>query len=278
MINEVYELSAPRADGFVPTLTTYILEETVYPENPRKKPAVIILPGSGYWKCCPREGEPVAMKFLERGYQAFVLMYSCTPDVYPKALCEVSDAVKLVRANAAKWNIDPDKIAVCGFSAGGHLAATLANLWNREPAIKCDGSNKPNALILGYPVITSDPEFSHKGSFNYLLEERVNDADVMEYLSCEKQVSDDTPPSFIFHALGDNGVPAENSMLFASALRKQGVPFELHIFPQGAHGVSTSEAESSPYKGHEHMSQWVSLCLNWADRLFDTKAVLENIE
>ena len=170
MINQVINLSEPGEDGYRATLTTYILEETVYPENPRKKPAVIILPGSGYWKCCPREGEPVAMKYLAKGYNAFVLMYSCTPHVYPKALCEVSEAVKLVRGNADKWNIDPDKIVVCGFSAGGHLAATLGTLWNKEPAVASDGLNKPNALILGYPVITSDPEFAHQGSFNYLLQ------------------------------------------------------------------------------------------------------------
>ena len=276
MINDVINMSPTREDGYIATLTTYILEETVYPENPRRKPAVIILPGSGYWKCCPREGEPVAMKYLERGYNAFVLMYSCSPDVYPKALCEVSEAVKLVRKNADKWNIDPDKIAVCGFSAGGHLAATLGTLWNREPAIKCDGSNKPNALILGYPVITSSEEYSHKGSFNYLLQERVEDKELMEFLSPEKQVSKDTPPTFLFHAYGDDCVPMENSMMFAGALKKADVPFELHIFPRGCHGFGTAEYEASPYEDVEHISQWVPLSVKWLDDLFGMEDILKN--
>lgn len=276
MINEVINMSETREDGYTATLTTYILEETVYPENPRRKPAVIILPGSGYWKCCPREGEPVAMKYLARGYNAFVLMYSCSPDVYPKALCEVSEAVKLVRKNADKWNIDPDKIAVCGFSAGGHLAATLGTLWNKEPAVKCDGSNKPNALILGYPVITSSEEYSHKGSFDNLLQERVEDKELMEFLSPEKQVSKDTPPTFIFHAYGDDCVPMENSMMFASALKKADVPFELHIFPRGCHGFGTAEYEASTYEDVEHISQWVPLSVKWLDDLFGMEVILKN--
>jgi len=276
MINKVIPMSSTREDGYTATLTTYILEETVYPENPRRKPAVIILPGSGYWKCCPREGEPVAMKYLSQGYNAFVLMYSCSPDVYPKALCEVSEAVKLVRANADKWNIDPDKIAVCGFSAGGHLAATLGTLWNREPAVKCDGLNKPNALILGYPVITSSGEYSHKDSFNYLLHDRAEDKELMEFLSPEKQVSEDTPPTFLFHAYGDDGVPMENSMMFASALKKADIPFELHIFPRGCHGFGTAEAEACSCEDVEHISSWVPLSVRWLDDLFGMKDILEN--
>ncbi len=276
MINEVYKMSETREDGFCATLTTYILEETTYPENPRKKPAIIILPGSGYWKCCPREGEPVAMKYLAKGYNAFVLMYSCSPDVYPKALCEVSNAVKMVRENADKWNIDPDKIAVCGFSAGGHLAATLGTLWNREPAVKCDGLNKPNALILGYPVITSEGEYRHEGSFNYLLQERTADKALMEFLSPEKQVSEDTPPTFLFHAYGDNCVPMENSMMFASALKKANIPFELHVFPRGCHGFGTAEYEACAYEDVDHISQWVPLSVRWLDDLFGMKKILEN--
>ena len=276
MIHEVIPMSETRADGFCATLSAYILDETVYPNNPRKKPAIIILPGSGYWKCCPREGEPVAMKYLANGYNAFVLDYSCTPDVYPKALCEVSEAVKLVRKNADKWHIDPDKIAVCGFSAGGHLAATLGTLWRREPAIKCDGLNKPNALILGYPVITSTGEFRHEGSFNYLLGERVEDAELMEFLSPEKQVTKDTPPTFLFHAYGDTGVPMENSMMFASALRKQDIQFELHIFPRGCHGFGTAEYEACATDGLEHISQWVPLSIKWLGDLFGMDAVLKN--
>jgi len=276
MINEVIKMSDKREDGFEATLTTYILEETVYPDNPRKKPAVIILPGSGYWKCCPREGEPVAMKYLSKGYNAFVLMYSCSPDVYPKALCEVSEAVKLVRENADKWHIDPDKIAVCGFSAGGHLAATLGTLWNREPAIKCNGLNKPNALILGYPVITSEGEYSHEGSFNYLLQERTEDKELLEFLSPEKQVSGDTPPTFLFHAFGDDCVPMENSMMFASALKKNNIQFELHIFPRGAHGVGTAEPEAYMNADHEHISRWVPLSMRWLDDLFGMEKILKN--
>ena len=276
MINKVYKMSETREDGFEATLTTYILEETTYPENPRKRPAVLILPGSGYFRCCPREAEPVALKYLAKGYQAFVLMYSCAPDVYPKALKEVSDSLKLIRENADKWNIDPDKIAVMGFSAGGHLAATLGTLWNREPAVACNGLNKPNALILGYPVITADKEYRHEGSFNYLLGDKVNDPKMLEYLSPEKQVSNDTPPSFIFHAYGDAGVPMENSMMFASALKKNDIQFELHIYPRGCHGFGTAEAEACSYEDVEHISSWVPLSIKWLDDLFGMKKILEN--
>lgn len=277
MIHETISLSSPKADGFVPTLTTYILDETVYPENPRRRPAVIILPGSGYVKCCPREGEPVAVMYNAAGYHAFVLYYSCAPNVFPAALKELSDAVKLVRKNAEKWNIDPNKIAVCGFSAGGHLAASLGTLWNKEEAIKCENEeNRPNALILGYPVITSEKDAANIDSFISLLGDKKDDEKMLSYLSLENQVSKDTPPAFIFHTLNDTCVPAENSLMFAEALKKHSIPFELHIFPNGPHGLATATLETYNTDEYIQVSAWTKLSVRWLDYIFDKDKFLRN--
>lgn len=276
MINKIINLSEPKLDGFVPTLTTYIIEETLYSENPRKRPAVIVLPGSGYFKCCPREGEPIAIMYNAAGYHAFVLNYSCAPHVFPDALKEVSDSVKLVREHAEEWNIDPDKIAVCGFSAGGHIVSCLGTLWNKEESIKCNGANKPNALILGYPVITSEKAFAHEDSFNYLLGDKKNDLKMREYLSTEKQVTKDTPPCFIFHTFEDNCVPVENSMMFAASLRKNDIPFELHIFPKGPHGLATATLETYSTDEYAEVSQWMKLSCKWLDYIFDAGNFMRN--
>ncbi len=275
MINKVIKMSEPKKNGFVPTLTTYIIDDTVCPDNKRKRPAVIVLPGSGYFKCSPREGEPVALMYNAAGYHAFVLDYSCFPNEYPEALIEVSDSVKLVRKNAAEWGIDPDKIIVCGFSAGGHAAACLATLWNKEPQIKCENAeNKPNGLILGYPVITTEKEFANIGSYENLLQENFKNEKMLEYLSLEKQVSKDTPPTFIFHTFSDDCVPVENSLMFASALKNSGVPFELHIFPNGPHGLSTATLESYFTDEYKQVSSWTELSCKWLDYVFDKKSFM----
>ncbi|MDR6550784.1 alpha/beta hydrolase [Paenibacillus qinlingensis] len=227
---------------FIPTLTTYILDGLY------AKDAVLVIPGGGYKGCSSAEAEGVAMKFLEAGKSAFVLTYTTRlrPSMQPvqkQALRDLSRAMILIRENAEKWRIHPDHIAICGFSAGGHLAASLAVHWNRDFLQNVRGiqanSNKPNAVILGYPVISTG-EFVHKGSFVNLLGDDAT-KEQLDEVSLEHSVGPHTPPVFLWHTIQDMTVPVENAMIFASALRKSLVPFELHIFPFIGHGTSTSD-------------------------------------
>lgn len=247
-----------------PTLTTYVLDDSM--ENGALRPAVLVCPGGGYAFCSPREAEPIAIQYNAAGFHAFVLNYSVFPNRYPMALEEASKAVSIIRENAAEWRVDPDKIAVIGFSAGGHLAGALGVFWNTEP-IECGGKNKPNAVILAYPVITSGV-FAHRGSFENLCGEN---SELIEKMSLEKQVSEDTPPMFLWHTFEDQSVPVENSLMMAAALRKKNIPFELHIYPKGQHGLSTVRKdvgilEKDVSKGS---GDWVKQSVNWLEDLFE---------
>ena len=192
---EAVGLKRPEKD---PEFTGYILKNYDEYCKDRKRPAVIICPGGGYFYTSDRETTPMAMEFLAAGMCAFVLRYSCAPSRFPTALVELATAVKLVRQHAEEWNIDPDKIIVQGGSAGGHLTASLGVFWNHE-VLRSRGfqgeEHKPNALVLAYPVIsgTSHP---HVDSFKNLLGDEFSD-EMLEFLSLEKHVSKDTPPSFI---------------------------------------------------------------------------------
>jgi len=276
MIYEVINLREADKNGFIPTLTTYVLNEPFCNENPRKRAAVLICPGGGYGHCSPREAEPIATFLNAAGFHAFVLNYSVAPlHVYPEALSEVSDSLKLIRKNADLWNVDPQKIAVCGFSAGGHLAASIGTLWNKEPMIKCeDKANEPNALILSYPVITSG-EKAHSGSFNNLLGDKKDDKAMLEFLSLEKQVSEDTPPTFLWHTFADSCVPVENSLMFANALKANNIPFEMHIYPEGQHGLSTATKEVCQRSSiYPHVTTWTTLVCQWLDTIFKTDSMI----
>ncbi|CAN7719900.1 alpha/beta hydrolase [Paenibacillus sp. LjRoot56] len=239
---------------FMPTLTTYILDGL------NKKDAVLIIPGGGYKGCSSSEGEGVAMKFLEAGMSAFVLTYTTRmrPTMQPvqkQPIRDLSRAMIIIREHAEQWRINPDHIAICGFSAGGHLAASLAVHWNRDFLQDIRGiqeySNKPNAAILGYPVITTG-EFAHLGSFYNLLGEDASQDQLAE-VSLEHSVGPHTPPVFLWHTVEDLTVPVENAMIFASALRKNTIPFELHIFPFIGHGSSTSD-ETWYTRGQDYLN------------------------
>lgn len=246
---------------FRPTLTTYVLE------GDKKRGVILILPGGGYGFTSPREAEPIALKYNSAGFHAFVLNYSVSPSRYPQALFDAARAMCIIRENVDKWNIDKEKITVCGFSAGGHLAASLSVFWNEEWLFEkegiFDGGTKPNASILSYPVITSG-EYAHRGSFDNLLGEKPSE-ELVELLSLEKQVNKNTPPTFIWHTYEDNTVPVENTMLFATALRKQDIPFELHIYPKGGHGLSlaTKETANEDIQINPHVSTWINLSIEW---------------
>ncbi len=269
MINEVIQLREADKNGYVPTLTTFILGEPPNPEVEKKRASVLICPGGGYRFCNPREGETIAAMFNAAGYHAFVLHYSVAPHVYPDALTEVSDALRLIRKNAEKWSCAPDKIAVCGFSAGGHLAASIGTLWNTEAAIKCgDQLNRPNALILCYPVISGGKHIE-PGTYTRLLGDKKDDPDMLDYLSLEKRVTKEVPPTFLWHTFDDAVVPLENSLLFADALRKNDIPFEMHIYPTGIHALSSATEETcGKSKADPHVATWTKLVCEWLKIVF----------
>lgn len=230
-------------DGKDPTLTLYLpynMKE-MGREN-AKRPVMIVCPGGGYGMCSEREDEPIGIQFLQQGFNVFILNYSVQPHRFPTQLCEVAAVMELIYKNAEKWNCDTQKIAIIGFSAGGHLVAHYSNAYNcDEVRAFFPESKSVNASVLCYPVITADEQFSHKGSFENLLGHAPSDAEV-EKFSCEKLVSDKTPKTFIWHTAEDNCVPVENSLLYAKALSAKKVPYELHIYPFGCHGLSTCDS------------------------------------
>ncbi len=258
----------PTREGyeFQPTLSTYVLAGN------KPRGAVLICPGGGYESTNTREGEPVALQFTAAGLHAFVLSYSVAPWQHPQPLLDLARAMNILRSHAASWQIDPEKIAVCGFSAGGHLAASLGVHWEQpylaDRAGLERGQNRPNALILAYPVISAG-EFAHRGSFVRLLGEDVSEETLRE-LSLEHQVNAGTPPTFLWHTADDAVVPVENALLFAGGLRARQIPFELHIYPHGMHGLSLAIPETDEGRGSDqHISGWIKLCIEWLQQTFE---------
>ena len=253
-----YEKAGLPSDGLNPTLTAYTID--VSPEIGKKsRPAVIVCPGGGYEFVSDREADPIALRFAAFGIHAFVLRYSVVNKPFPTALLEAASALAFVRKNAKQWDINPNKIFICGFSAGGHLAASLATLWDKDfvknPLGFAD-EHKPNGAILGYPVIVSG-EYAHEGSIRNIIGENPS-KEKLELVSLEKQVSPKTPPVFIWHAADDGCVPVENTLFFTTALSKNKIPFESHIYPQGGHGISLCDDTTS---GAE--CQYNEVCAEW---------------
>lgn len=234
------------------TLYAYLQENTHEIDANRQHPAMLIFPGGGYRFTSAREGEPLALACLGHGYSAFILHYSVAPNAqYPTQLREAEAALRYIRQHATQWNIHPQQIAVMGFSAGGHLAGNLATA----------GEVRPNGAVLCYPVITAE-EYAHRDSFVALGKD----------ISLEKCVDDKTPPTFLWHTADDGLVPVENSLLMAAALRKQGIPFELHIFQNGPHGLSLCNQQTAAPGANDfrnsHAEHWFRLCIEWCNQLF----------
>ncbi len=252
--------------GFVPTLDTYILE------GDKTRPGILICPGGAYAFTSPREAEPIAVQFNAAGFHAFVLYYSVAPKRHPQPIMDLSRAMCILRSHADEWKMDPQKIAVCGFSAGGHLAASLGVHWDkpylkRVPGIQMD-MNRPNALILCYPVITSN-QYTHVGSMENLLGDGLSNPELLKEASLELHIHEGTPPTFLWHTFNDDSVPLENTMLFAQGLREKDIPFELHIYPDGPHGLSLAneETDDGNMGSYPHVSTWMKLCIEWLKRL-----------
>lgn len=254
-------------DGADPTLEVllpYNMKE-MGREN-QKRPCMIVLPGGGYAFCSEREAEPIALKFLPAGFNAFILTYSTAPHRFPTQLCEVAAVMELIYKNAGLWNCDTSKIAVIGFSAGGHLAAHYSTMYNCKEVREVFPESKPvNASVLSYPVITADENYAHMGSFINLLGHEPQSKEETEYFSCDCQVDADTPPAFLWHTASDATVPVVNSILYAKALADHKIPVELHIFPYGCHGLSTCDEETvdSVDKNITHAKLWIDSAVKW---------------
>jgi len=237
----------------IPTLTPYL------PKEKATGAAVIVCPGGGYRHLADHEGRPVAEWLNSIGITAFVLKYRLGPRYHhPSPLHDAARAIRLVRARAAEWQIDPKRIGILGFSAGGHVASTIGTHFDAGQPNSSDAvervSSRPDVMILIYPVITMGG-FTHSGSRKQLLGENPS-AELVTQLSNEEQVTKQTPPTFLVHTANDAAVPVENSLRFADALRKMGVPFELHIYERGPHGFGLGG--KNPV-----LLSWPGRCADW---------------
>ena len=244
------------ADADIPTVTVFMPRETAGPLA-----AVVIAPGGSYVNLASNhEGRQPAAFFNSLGMAAFVLKYRLGPKYHhPIELGDAQRAIRTVRARASEWHIAPDRIGMMGFSAGGHLASTISTHFDAGSPMAADPidrvSCRPDFAILGYPVITFEEAWTHQGSKNNLLGASPDPA-LVRSLSNETQVTAQTPQTFIFQTNADTVVPAENAVAYYLALRKAGVPAEMHIFRDGAHGVGLGMMDPA-------LSEWPTLLKNW---------------
>ncbi|MGI8384871.1 alpha/beta hydrolase [Robertmurraya sp. P23] len=284
-------------------LQTYILENSMEFQTDQTRPAIIICPGGGYLGTSDREAEPVALRFASQGYHTFVLRYTTyfkewvkdfnnlpTPNeqsAYPQPLYDLAQAVLLIKEHASKWLVDPEKIAVCGFSAGANLAASMGVQWNsallKEKFSVESDVFKPSAVILGYPLVdyqlmkekvdTEADQFA-KGFWNIASKAVFGTATPTEEQLFEVSpvnfVSPQTPPTFIWHTADDSLVYAENALRFATALAQKKVPYELHVFESGVHGLSLCDETTANNPSHlnEDCKVWFDLATNWLKKQF----------
>lgn len=235
----------------------------------RKYPCLVICPGGGYGMVSEREGEPIALQFLSEGYRVFVVHYSVAPHSFPQQLREVAGAMELIYKYAEDWKADVSKVAIMGFSAGGHLAAQYTNRYDCPEIREIFPESKPvQASILSYAVLIADPQYTHGGTvFNFVGGHVPTDMRE-KGCSCELLVTDKTPPTFLWHTAEDVVVPVENSLFYAKALRDHKIPFEMHIYPYGPHGLATAdkityveieECHARPHKWFDDVKTWLKL-------------------
>ncbi|MBD7971216.1 alpha/beta hydrolase [Paenibacillus gallinarum] len=224
-------------------LSAYLLDNSAEFNNVNARPAVLVFPGGGYYSTSDREAEPVAMAYLAEGFNAFVLRYSTGEgSEFKAALKDAEEAIALIREKAELWGTDANKIAVVGFSAGGHLAAALGTM----------GGTKPNALVLGYPCILDSINLA------------------FPIPSLDRKVDSSTPPTFLFSTFEDGVVPVEHTLRFMQALNEQNIAFESHIFQKGVHGLSVAKPlSSSGVKSFvdKDFAQWFGLSVSWLHKV-----------
>lgn len=278
--NEIY-------DGAT-SVTMELMIHRVSPELTKgRRPAMVVFPGGGYQFTSDREAEPIASAYFAEGYNTFTVRYItgdkakvCNP------LLDAAAAIAHIRTNAEKYCIDPDKIAVIGFSAGGHLAGFIATQWHCSFITEKLGVDnelcKPNAAILSYPVVTQNVP-THEGSFNYLLGFERSD-ELNHFANLDENVDERTCPCFIWSTAEDDAVPVINSTAMAQALMSKGIECELHIFPKGRHGLSRATAETAPDWGTDlytipYVARWMKWSIKWLEQtLFDGQLKMSFID
>ena len=260
-----------KPQGAVGTLTTYIHEQSCEFCVGRRRPAMLVIAGGGYAFVSDREKEPIAVKYFSEGFNTFAIGYSVSPLKFPTQLIETAMAMIYIRENADKYNILSDKVAAIGFSAGGHLLGTLSTMYDCDEvrAVLKDKVNiiKPDAAIFSYAVITSGDK-RHDGSIKNLCGD---DEKLWARVSIENNVNYATPPAFIWATVNDDLVPSENSLLLAMAYKNAGVPFELHLFSDGVHGLSlankeTANAAGESYLVNKDVASWFDLSVKWLNK------------
>ncbi len=275
-----------RDDNMSVFLETYILNQSQEFQANKKRPAVIVCPGGAYLFTSDREAEPIALRFLAQGYHAFVLRYSVR-ERFPQPMLDIAKAISIVRAHADVWHLNPNQITVCGFSAGGHLAASIGVLWDKPIIYESLGVRaeqiKPNALILGYPVIDFELEPTEPSQFTpdlepmsldelvpfFTLGDRHPAPELVDQYRANLHVSANTPPTFMWHTADDQLVAARNSLRFALALADKKIPYELHIFDHGVHGLALAD-EVTDVDGRFMSPQnqvWMELAVKWLKRI-----------
>jgi acetyl esterase/lipase len=250
--------------GDIPTITVWLP-----PKDKATGAAIVICPGGGYgFLATEHEGKQVAEWLNSIGVAGIMLKYRLAPTYkHPAPLSDAQRAIRTVRAKAKDWGIDPHRVGILGFSAGGHLASTAATHFDDGKADASDPidreSCRPDVAVLVYPVISFTEGFSHRGSADNLLGKNAS-KELLTSLSNETQVTEKTPPTFLAHTAADTGVPLENSLVFVTALRKAKVPFEFHLFEKGQHGLGLG----SGWAGHNIPAEpafeaWPKLCETW---------------
>ncbi|MEO3947816.1 alpha/beta hydrolase [Gorillibacterium sp. CAU 1737] len=238
-----------------PAVTPYLVSGTT--ASPRA--AVVICPGGGYEMRADHEGEPIALWLNSLGISAFVLRYRVAPYREPAPLLDVQRAIRYVRFRADEWNIDPTRVGVLGFSAGGHLAASASTLYDRGDASAVDPidrlSCRPDLSILCYAVISMRDGITHDGSREKLLGIKPSEELLARY-SAEENITADTPPAFLWHTSEEGLVTVLNSLMYASALKREEVRFDLHVYEMGHHGLGLAEDQ-------EHVRHWTGQCASW---------------
>ena len=276
MIYETITLSEKYPEA---TLTTYVCDNAPELCMP-PRPAVIVCPGGGYRNLSDREAEPIVRKYFGASMNVYLLRYSTKEKAANSApLIEAALAIKYVREHAEEHNSDPNKVFIVGFSAGGHLAASSGILWN-EPEVReavgvADGSapegrNKPNGMILGYPVITMKYSTTHGGTKDNVCGSENPPEELLNKFSLELHVKEDTPPVFLWHTFNDKSVNIRNALLLMEAYAEAGVPFEAHIYPNGPHGLALCNEET--YKGLDkyiapEAEDWIYKSIDWIKRI-----------
>lgn len=248
-----------RPDGANGYLTTLIMDDYNFCQG-RLRPAMLVLAGGGYSFVSQREKEPIALQYAVQGFNTFMLDYSLAPVRFPCSLIESCMAMAYIRENAESLFIDKNHVAAIGFSAGGHLLGSLSTMYNCEEVKVALGEKyslcRPDAAIFSYAVISSDS--AHKGSFQNLCGD---DFKLWERVSIEKHVTENSPPAFIWGTVNDGCVPSENSLALACAYKKVGVPFELHLFEDGVHGLSVCSEET--FVVNKEAQSWIALSIAW---------------